>query len=306
MSNRGRILIAASCLMALCLLGSMPLLRAIQTERDAQPLGDVLYIPSAGAVKHLSLGYNGLMADIYWTRVVQYFGGKHHAHSQEYRLLAPLLDITTTLDPHLVVAYEFGSIFLAQSPPQGAGDPEAAARLVRRGIEQNPEAWRLWYHLGFIYWQEMHDPKRASEAFLEGSKVPGALPWMKVMAAALAQNAGEAETARYLWTNILNSTEDPAIRDNAVKRLLALEVDNEVRILQRIVDKYRSEAGVVPSSFNELISAGFLRRLPVDPLGHAYQLHGGRVLVTSPDELPFITQGLPQGREANVLPKMQQ
>jgi hypothetical protein len=270
-----------------------------------QPLGDVLYIPSTSTVKHLSLGYTGLMADIYWTRVVQYFGGKHHARSQEYKLLDPLLNITTTLDPHLVVAYEFGSIFLAQGPPQGAGDPAAAVRLVQRGIKENPEAWRLWYHLGFIYWQEMHDSKRASVAFLEGSKVPGALPWMRVMAAALAQNAGEAEMARYLWTNILASAEDPQIRENAINRLIALDVDEDVRRLQRIVDTYRQETGTVPSSFRELVWAGMLRRLPVDPKGHAYELHHGRVEVNNPDDLPFITQGLPQGREANIVPKMQ-
>src|SRR5512140_2814729 len=132
MSHRGRILIAASCLMTVCLLGSVPLLRAIREVRDAQPLGDVLYIPSAKAVKHLSLGYDGLMADLYWTRVVQYFGGKHHVKSKQYELLKPLLQITTTLDPHLTVAYEFGSVFLAQQPPEGAGDPQAAAELVKR------------------------------------------------------------------------------------------------------------------------------------------------------------------------------
>ena len=71
----------------------------------------------------LSLGYEGLLADIYWTRVVQYFGGKRLAHSTEFKLLGPLLQITTDLDPHLLIAYRFGSIFLADKPPRGAGEP---------------------------------------------------------------------------------------------------------------------------------------------------------------------------------------
>ena len=29
----------------------------------------------------MSLGYDGLLADIYWTRAVQYFGSKHHEGS---------------------------------------------------------------------------------------------------------------------------------------------------------------------------------------------------------------------------------
>ncbi len=46
--------------------------------------------------------------------------------------------MTTTLDPKLLPAYEFGSVFLAQKPPEGAGDPAAAARLVEKGIRENP------------------------------------------------------------------------------------------------------------------------------------------------------------------------
>ena len=39
-------------------------------------LEEVLYMPSGKSVKRLSLGYSSLLADIYWTRAVQYFGNK--------------------------------------------------------------------------------------------------------------------------------------------------------------------------------------------------------------------------------------
>ena len=113
----------AGLLIFSCLCLSVLTLRKIEDLREHTILKEALYIPSAKVVKALSLGYTGLMADLYWTRVVQYFGGKHHQHAEEYKLLAPLLEITTTLDPHLLVAYEYGAIFLAQRPPEGAGDP---------------------------------------------------------------------------------------------------------------------------------------------------------------------------------------
>jgi hypothetical protein len=233
---------------------------------------------------------------------VQYFGDKHLHHAEQYKLLAPLLDITTTLDPHLLTAYEFGSIFLSQKPPEGAGDPKAAVELVKKGIRENPEAWRLWYHLGFIYFQELHDSKAASEAFLAGSQVPGALAWMRIMAAALAQHAGEADTARYLWTQIYKESDNESIRDNARKRLLALRVDGDVDRLQQIADRFRATTGTVANSFLQLEQAGYLTRLPVDPTGKPYQLLDGRVEVSDPDALPFITKGLPPGRTASILP----
>ncbi len=286
------------------LLLTIPVQQSVARAREDETLREVLYIPSAKTVKHLSLGYDGLLADIYWTRVVQYFGGKHHLKSREYELLAPLLDITTTLDPKLIPAYQFGSTFLAQQPPEGAGDPQAAVRLAERGIQNNPDEWRLYYQLGFIYWQELHDSKAASEAFYRGSRVKGALPWMKIMAAALAQNSGERQTARYLWTNILHDESDQLVKLNAVKRLRALDSDEAVERLQAAVDAYGQRSGHVAENWGALIEAGVLHGIPRDPMGNPYELKNGRVLVKDPDDFPFITRGLPPGREASVVPKM--
>ncbi len=259
---------------------------------------DVLFIPSPTVLKRMSLGYTGLMADIYWTRVVQYFGGRHHEHSMEYKLLDPLLQITTSLDPQLVVAYEFGSIFLAQRPPEGAGDPDAAVRLVERGIAANPEAWRLYYHLGFIHYMERHDYRAAADAFERGSRVPGAHPWMKVMAATMAQSGGDARTARFLWAKIYESTDDSLIRANAVKRLRALQVDEDVPYLQHLVSVYRERNGEMPASWGALIRDGQLRGVPLDPLARPYRLlSDGRVEVQSAADLPFIHEGIPVGKE---------
>jgi hypothetical protein len=303
MSTRSSVTALASATLVVSLGLSIFTLQKIDRVRAEATLQEVLYVPSAQTLKRMSLGYDGLLADIYWTRVVQYFGGLHRAKSQQYKLLKPLLDITTTLDPHLIPAYEFGSVFLAQHPPEGAGDPAAAVELVKKGIRQNPEAWHLWYSLGFIQWLELHDAKSASESFLEGSKIPGAQPWMKVMAATLAQHAGESGAARYLWTNIYESTQDRAIRANAQRRLMALNSDEEVEFLQNLVDRYKEQLGHTPKDFQEMVAAGWLRRSPVDPIGDPFLLEDGRVTVAHPDDLPFITKGLPRGQEPSDVPK---
>jgi hypothetical protein len=289
-------------LLAALLAASAMLVRQIDRIRDDEPLQEVLYIPSPKVVKRMSLGYSGLLADIYWTRVVQYFGTKHKAKAKQYLILDPLLEMTTTLDPKLLPAYQFGSVFLAQKPPEGAGDPLAATRLVEKGIRENPQAWRLYYDLGYIYWIELKDAAKAADAFNRGSNIPGAQPWMRVMAAALAGHAGETETAIYMWTNILNSSEDADLKANAINRLRCLRVDSEVKILQDRVDEYTKTTGHLPSGWAELISAGVLRRVPVDPKNNPYQLLAGRVQVAQPDLFPFITRGLPPGSELGDLP----
>jgi hypothetical protein len=297
-----RIQTGYALLLATLLAVSAMLVHQIDRVRDDEPLQEVLYIPSPAVVKRMSLGYSGLLADIYWTRVVQYFGKKHVAKAKQYLILKPLLDMTAALDPKLLPVYQFGSVFLAQKPPEGAGDPMGAARLVEKGIQENPQAWRLYYDLGYIYWLELKDPAKAADAFERGSKVPGALSWMRVMAAALAGHAGETETATYMWTNILNSTEDKVLKANAINRLRCLRVDAEVKALQDRVDEFTKVKGYQPASWSELISVGMLRRTPVDPKDNPYRLVGGRVQVAQPDNFPFITRGLPPGQELGDLP----
>ncbi len=287
-------------MLIVCLFGSVVTLSRLDRLRAASTLEEVLYIPSPTVLKRMSLGYTGLLADIYWTRAVQYFGRRHHEHAQNYNLLPTLLDITTTLDPHLVVAYQFGSIFLAQGPPEGAGMPEKAVELVERGIRENPNEWRLYYHLGFQQYMELHDPIAAARTFERGAAVPGAHPWLKLLAATMAQHGGDLQTARFLWSKVYETTDDKHIQANAVQHLRALEVDEVVPQLEAMARAYRERYGSVPSSFLPLISLGWLRTVPVDPAGHPYKLQpDGRVEVQAPDELPFIHRGLPPGRQAS-------
>src|SRR6267142_694790 len=63
---------------------------------------ETLFLPSGRVIKKLSLGYDGLLADIYWMRAVQYYGGKRLKNDPGFRLLEPLIDIATTLDPQLL------------------------------------------------------------------------------------------------------------------------------------------------------------------------------------------------------------
>src|SRR5437879_8228896 len=128
-----QIKVVFSALLIACMAGSVLLLRGLDRLRSHATLEEVLYIPSPKAIKRLSLGYDGLLADVYWTRAVQYFGDKLNRGSEHFDLLAPLLEITTTLDPHLLVAYEYGSNFLAPKIPGGAGQPQRAIKLAEFG-----------------------------------------------------------------------------------------------------------------------------------------------------------------------------
>jgi hypothetical protein len=299
------ITIVTSLLLAGCMIGSGVLLHFLDHARVGGSLEEVLYISSPKMLKRLSLGYDGLLADIYWTRAVQYFGSKHYQGSERFDLLAPLLEITTSLDPHLVVAYQFGASFLAPKPPHGAGMPDKAVRLVEYGIRNNPNEWRLYHELGFVHYMERKDYAKAADAFRRGSNLPGAHPFMKVLAAQTSQRAGEADTAWMLWSTTFQNTEDRSIKANAAAHLRALRVDRDVEALQRLAAEYQKTTGRFPAKFSDLAKAGMLRGVPLDPLGRPYKfMPDGRIEVEDPDDLPFISKGTPPGYEPPKKPKI--
>lgn len=289
MKSRKTTLTIAALAVIVCFAGSVFALNGATAARGSEAtLQEVLYLPSGKALRRLSLGYSSLLADIYWTRAVQYFGG-HDRRSTHFELLAPLLDITTDLDPHLIVAYQDGSVFLSQQPPAGAGQPEKAVALVEKGIGENPAYWRLYFTLGFIHYLELRDYKAAEADFRKGSEVPGALPWMKVMAARMAEKGKDVGTAMALWGNIYETTRDKAVKDTATRHIYSLRADADLNELDSRIKLYRQNTGTTPSRWSDLIRAGLLPGVPLDPTGAPYELGpDGKVNVHDPSKFQFL------------------
>src|SRR5688572_20710242 len=88
-------------------------------------------------LKGFALGAEGLLADWYWIRALQYLGNKivktedkdlnlEDLRPLNPRLLFPLLDNTTDLDPKFISAYSFGAIVLP------AIDRQTAIKLTEK------------------------------------------------------------------------------------------------------------------------------------------------------------------------------
>jgi tetratricopeptide (TPR) repeat protein len=275
---------------ALALLVSTAI--ALQVVRDRN-YGDLrveerlLYVPSGTLLEKLSLSFDAVVADLYWIRAIQHYGGDRlSARVQRFELLYPLLDITTSLDPMFSIAYRFGAIFLSEPYPGGAGRPELAIKLLEKGIRAQPEKWQYYEDTGFIYYQ-LRDYKAAARAFEKGADVPGAPWWMRSMAAITLTRGGSREASRFLWQQILGETRDPWLRDNATMRLMQIDALDQIDQLSAIVREYARRAGRLPDSWERLVAAGLLPGPPVDPTGVPYVLNRttGEVTLTPASKL---------------------
>jgi hypothetical protein len=309
---RGRWLLGAIVVLGLGAAMSLQIVRDRRYSDVASPV-DELYFTSGDSIGRMALSFKPLLADVYWIRAVQYFGGTRlesrraieaggTGAGSHYDLLYPLLDVTTTLDPAFNIAYRFGSTFLAEGYPNGPGRPDLAVKILDKGTAANPGRWQYLYDKAFVYYWSLHDYREAAHWFQEASKIPGSPSWMPGLAAFMLGQGGDRRSSRFLWQQIHDTAEQQYMRDNATFHLTQLELADLGDRLTALVDRYRARTGELPADFEPLVRAGWLRAVPTDVDGVPFVIDRatGRATLRRPsqyaplpDEPPPATPGAP-------------
>lgn len=287
--SRTREIILTLAVIILCGAGAVALARSMEIRRAAQiaeiarRASDEELYASAGFVRRVvPPAFRGLVADYYWMRALQYVGRKTMAREGDIhlddlsefdlRLLAPLLDTATTLDPQFLTVYEYGAAVLP------VVDAEAAVRLVSKGVERNPSAWRLYHQLGYIYWRGGRFSD-ASRIYRAGASISGAPAWMSSMAAQMEAEGGSRAVAREMFRRMLEESDDESVKLNAAQRLLWLQSLDEREAIRRLLADFRARAGRCPARWSEVARElrGMNLRVdasgaPLDPSGVEYIL----------------------------------
>ncbi len=207
---RIRFPIACLCVLLVAGAAAAGLLRGLERVRPAAAVeGEAPWLPPAAAVRPLFLGYHALAADLFWIRTVQYFG-EHIQTDRKYPYLYRLVDLTTSLDPHFVDAYQLGGLFLSI----GRAYPEAIA-VYRKGIEHNPERWELPYELGRLYYLDLGDIAAALEWIERANTLPGHAHYIPRMVARLRARVGLIEAALEMWERMRETTDNEWVRKTA-------------------------------------------------------------------------------------------
>jgi tetratricopeptide (TPR) repeat protein len=240
-------------------------------------------------MRRAALSYDTLLADIYWIRAIQHYGGERQKprYARRYELLYPMLDLATTLDPRFNIAYRFGAIFLSEPLPGGAGRPDQAIALLKKGLVSNPGKADYYHDIGFIYYWHLGDYQQAAEWFNRGGDLPGAPFWLKTYAAIMLTRGGDRQASRALWTQIGQSKESDWMRRTAQLRLAQLDALDQIDALTRIVNDHTKRTGRRPASWEGLAAQGAVRGIPLDPSGTPYKLDAetGRIGIAEESEL---------------------
>lgn len=271
----------------------------LQAADAAYPLPPVterlLYLRSGGAADRLMLSFDALAADVYWIRSIQSYGRdlKDRSRSDRFALVEPLLDLTTTLDPHFLIAYRFGAVFLAMEPPNGPGRADRSIALLEKGLRAEPERWQFAYDIGFVHYFHTGDFASAAREFARAAAMPGAPSWLGPLAAMTEAQGGNRQGARQMLAR-LGESPDAYIRRAAARGLEQLSALDAIDQLQSLVDQFARAQGRAPTGWRELIQAGVLRGQPVDARGapFVYDAGSGRVGLSPDSPLMPLPPGL--------------
>lgn len=230
--------------------------------------GDVGPLPDGRALRTLSLGFERLVADLFWLRTVYYVGEESSA-AAGYPDAERLAHLVTDIDPY------FSSVYvLMNSVLSGLrADPDAAVRLLTKGTEYS-DYWRIYFLLGFNYFMEKDDYIQGAHWIEEAAK-RGGPPYLPLLAARLYAHGGDPETAMGFIKARLEQEEHPEIREDLQRRFVDLWINRDLAHVDGAIAAYEEEIGALPEDVEALVQAGFLASLPRDPAGHPYRIEEG-------------------------------
>lgn len=216
----------------------------------------VLIRPPENLLK-LSFGYNDVVADSLWLRVIQNFdacGRNGIAETYDYSKGVDLNNIpicnhswvyhmvnaVTDLSPKFYTPYYYGGMNLSYL----VRDIEGAKDIYDKGLKQYPINMPLLFSAAYHYLQEVKDEKSAAALLIKAAKA-GAPSHVMDLAARLYSKDGRRLYAQKQLSNFVeNLPEDDAFRIRLQERLKIIneEVNQDKKMAERAAAKLKKKA----------------------------------------------------------------
>jgi len=238
------------------------------------------HIPRVAVMQFASADQKELMGSFLVMKVLIYFGGLMEHESAKYKLppdypsMSRVIHTAVRLDPYNMDAYYFAQAMLTWD----TGAYRIANDLLDYGMKYRTWDWYLPFFAGFNAGYFLKEYDNAAKYYKKAAELSGE-PLLAGLAGRYMQKSGQTELAIAYLTAMVKSAKNPAIIKSYKVRLEAFKA---VRVLEIARDAYLEKNGHLPSSPEELVRGGYLRKTPVDPYGGKfYIMADGKIATTS-------------------------
>lgn len=182
-----------------------------QTERD-------LYLPEPSYLKLVSLGYDGLIADLVLAKALTYFGSHYRdRRTFEFRHLETLFVTAIEMDPRNKEAVLLAGNILSDI------DVHAAINVLKRGMSNHPDHWKFPEMIGYHYFFRLNDPGKAGQYYEMAAQLPGHPPYVPSLSGKFYRESGRYEEAMRVLYNFYSTTSDQRLKKSFKNSIDALQ-----------------------------------------------------------------------------------
>jgi len=258
----------AGLALVLILAGSLAALMALKTTvdripREKVPGASVIYIPSGKFLKHATLGYSSLAADLIYLWAIQYYSTTTIV--DRFQNLEHIFSIIAELDPRYTDPYEVGALIAFYE----AKDLALAFRIMDLGLAKNPGQWLFPFEAGHFA-QMAKDYQAARRYYEKASRIPGAPQIIKRLLAATSFKAMDLRTAWEMWLEVRETAADERTRKIADNHLYQVKSAADLGLIRTALDQFRARYGRRPAELAELERVRLLPAVPRDLDGRDY------------------------------------
>jgi tetratricopeptide (TPR) repeat protein len=282
----------------LALVGTLQLSLDKRIDAHAMKAEELAHLPKGESLKPAMLGYHHLGADMLWLQLLQVLGKKKNTAS-EYEWIYHAVDVITTLDPQYAYAYYVGGVVLTNY----ANRIDLSNRLLEKGHRENPGEWNLPFLLGYNHYFGLGDAAKGAEYIQIASRTSHAPDFLPGLATRMYAEAGNPDVALLFLEALWKENPELAIREKLEDRAKEVLIERDLRSLDQAVAQFRSQHHEFPKQLDDLVTKGYVTRIPQEPFGGSYRLDGETGQVTSsthPDRLKVFRRDLESGITVGV------
>jgi hypothetical protein len=263
----------------LLILGTMMVLVSVKADqqRPASARAEELsYLPNGKYLRLAALGYDQLVADLLWLKVVQHYGDGAET-TEGFQWAYHAVDVLTDVDPTFAFAYQATGVMLTV----WAHLPRESAAILAKGVKNNPHVWELPFFLAYDHYYELNEPKIAAEYLRMAAALPKAPEYLPHLAARMTVESGEPGAALEFLQRLHQQTQDDTLREALELKMREVVAERDLQFLEEGVRRYKERYRRFPSTLRDLVAGDIIAELPAEPLGGQYTMDPERGTVTS-------------------------
>jgi len=238
--------------------------------RERPIAAKVGYVPQGAVMRFASVDHKQLVAAALMLKVLIYYGTEEdHAQHRiirqtDFTGIERIITSLVELDPYNMDAYYFTQAIMVWD----MGEYAKANKLLDYGMKFRDWDYFLPFFAGFNASYFLKDYGKAAAYYRRAGELSGADIFMRLTGRYLYQ-AGKTDLAIAYLKTMVGGARDRAVKSSLQRRLTALK---RVKIIAMALKRYRDKYGDGKVAVKNLLTAGFLDEIPIDPYGGEYYI----------------------------------